>query len=159
MAGPRNARKHIRQYIDALTTDSHDYELRLREFAKSLEDRAFTWYTSLAPRSVLSWNDMATQFMKKFFAFEEKLKFSNLQQEKQRVSEGLLEYIHRFRDLSLLCYDPMEEESLVDVCISSMLYENHLYLENLLISSFIRLVKASKRISMSVRNPSKGSTS
>lgn len=59
----------------------------------------------------------------------------------------------------MLCYDPMEEESLVDVCISSMLYENHLYLENLLISSFIRLVKASKRISMSVRNPSKGSTS
>lgn len=82
MAGPRNARKHIRRYIDALTADSHDYELRLWEFAKSLEDRAFTWYTSLAPRSVLSWNDMATQFMKKFFAFEEKLKFSNLQQEK-----------------------------------------------------------------------------
>lgn len=29
----------------------------------------------------------------------------DLQQESQRVSEGLLDYIHRFRDLSLICYD------------------------------------------------------
>ena len=47
----------------------------------------------------------------------------DLQHEKQRVFEGLLEYIHRFRDLSLLCYDPVEEKRLVDVCIASMLYE------------------------------------
>ncbi|KAK7856691.1 aspartic proteinase cdr1 [Quercus suber] len=45
----RNAREHIRQYIDALTAHSHDHELRLREFSKSLEGQAFTWYTSFAP--------------------------------------------------------------------------------------------------------------
>ena len=48
---------------------------------------------------------------------------SDLQHEKQRVSEGLLVYIRKFRDLSLLCYDLMEEERLVDVCIVGMLYE------------------------------------
>ena len=80
---------------------------------------------------MLSWNDLATQFMKKFFALEEKLMLSDLQQEKQRVSEGLLEYICRFRDLSLLCYDPVEEERLVDVCIAGMLFEYQPYLENL----------------------------
>ena len=61
--------------------------------------------------------------MKKFFALEEKLMLSDLQHEKQRVSEGLLVYIRKFRDLSLLCYDLMEEERLVDVCIVGMLYE------------------------------------
>ena len=61
--------------------------------------------------------------MKKFFALEEKLMLSDLQHEKQRVSEGLLVYILKFRDLSLLCYDLMEEERLVDVCIVGMLYE------------------------------------
>ena len=60
-----NAREHIRQYVDALTAHSHDHELRLREFFKSLEGCAFTWYTSLALGSVLSWNDLAIQFMKK----------------------------------------------------------------------------------------------
>ena len=66
-----NAREHIKQYVDALTTHSHNNELRLREFSKSLKGQAFTWYTSLAPGLVLSWNNMATQFMKKFFALEE----------------------------------------------------------------------------------------
>ena len=74
---------------------------------------------------------MATQFMKKFFALEEKLTLSDLQREKHRVSKGLLEYIHRFKDLSLLCYDPVEKEKLVDVCIAGMLYEYRPYLENL----------------------------
>ena len=44
-----NAREHIRLYIDALTAHSQDHKLRLREFSKSLEGRAFTWYSSLAP--------------------------------------------------------------------------------------------------------------
>ena len=91
-----NAREHIRLYVDALTAHSLDHELRLREFSKSLEGQAFTWYSSLAPRLVLSWNDLVTQFMKKFFTLEEKLTLLDLQHEKQRVFEGLLEYIHRF---------------------------------------------------------------
>ena len=74
--------------------------------------------------------------MKKFFALEERLTLSDLQPEKQRVFEGLLEYIRRFRDLSLLCYNPVEEERLVDVCIAGMLYEYQPYLENLQIFSF-----------------------
>lgn len=74
----KNARKHIRRYVDVLTTHSHDHELRLGEFSKSLEGHAFTWYTSLAPGSVLSWNDLATQFMEKLFALEEKLTLVNL---------------------------------------------------------------------------------
>ena len=80
---------------------------------------------------MLSRNDLATQFMKKFFALEEKLTLSDLQHEKQRVSEGLLENIRRFQYLSLLCYNPMEEERLVDVCIAGMLYKYRPYLENL----------------------------
>ena len=69
--------------------------------------------------------------MKKFFTLEEMLMLSDLQHKKQRVSEGLLEYFRRFRDLSLLCYDPVEEERLLDVCIAGMLYKYRPYLENL----------------------------
>ena len=76
--------------------------MRLREFFKSLEGQAFTWSTNLTPGPVLILNDLVTQFMKMFFALEEKLMLSDLQHKKQRVSEGLLEYIRRFKDLSLL---------------------------------------------------------
>lgn len=102
---------------------------------------------------------MATQFMKKFFTLDEKLTLSDLQQERQRISKGLLDYICRFRDLSLICYDPIDEERLVDIFIAGKLYEHPTYLENLQISSFTTLVEASRRTSMLVRKPSKGSTS
>jgi len=96
--------------------------------------------------------------MKKLFALEEKLTLSNLQHEQQRVSEGLLLYLRRFRDLSLLCYDPVEEERLVDDCIVGMLYEyrSYFYLQ---ISTFTRLIEAARRTSASIRKLSKGSTS
>ncbi|KAK9997858.1 hypothetical protein SO802_017461 [Lithocarpus litseifolius] len=55
----RNAREHIRTYVDALTTNSHDHELRLREFSKSLIDQAFT-HSILSAGLILNWNDMAT---------------------------------------------------------------------------------------------------
>ena len=44
---------------------------------------------------------MAKQFIKKFFALEEKLTLSDMQQEKQIMSKGLLEHILKFKDLSL----------------------------------------------------------
>nr|POE59760.1 hypothetical protein CFP56_61797 [Quercus suber] len=109
-----NAREHIRQYVNVLTAHSYEHKLRLKEFSKSLEGRAFTWYTSLAPG---------------------------------------------FRDLSLLCYDLVEKERLVDVCIAGMLYEYRPYLENFQISSFTKRVEATRRTSMFVRKPLKGSTS
>ena len=76
-----NAREHIRTYIDKLTTHSHDHDLRLKEFSKSLKGCVLTWNTSHVPGSVLSWNDLATSFMKKYFALREKLTLSNLQHE------------------------------------------------------------------------------
>lgn len=109
-----------------------------------------TWFPS-------SWRK--TQFMKKFFTLDEKLTLPDLQQERQRIFERLLDYICRFRYLSLMCYDPVKEKRLVDICIVGMLYEYRPYFENLQISSFTRLVETSRRTSVSVKKPSKGSTS
>lgn len=65
------------------------------------------------------------------FTLNEKLTLSDLQQERLGISKGLLDYIRRFRDLSLMCYDLVEEQRLVDICIAGMLYEYQPYLENL----------------------------
>ena len=59
----------------------------------------------------------------------------------------------------MICYGPVEEERLVDICIVGMLYKYHPYLENLQIPYFTRLVEASKRTSILVRKPTKGLTS
>lgn len=58
-----------------------------------------------------------------------------------------------------MCYDLVEEERLVDICIAGMLYEYHPYLENLQIPSFKRLVETTRRTSMLVKKRSKSLTS
>ncbi len=47
-------KEHVSRFIDALGPHAGDYNLRLREFSKSLTDRAYTWYTTLALGSVHS---------------------------------------------------------------------------------------------------------
>ena len=47
-----SAVKHVSRFIHIMGPYARDKELCLREFAKSLVDRAYTWYTMLRPRSI-----------------------------------------------------------------------------------------------------------
>ena len=56
---------------------------------------------------------------------------ATLQATKQRNSENLKEYIKRFRDIALDCYDHCEENTLVEMCIGNTIMEYRVVLENL----------------------------
>ena len=95
---------HVSKFIDSMGPYVGNGDLCLREFSKSLCDRAYTWYTTLPPGSVRSWDDMVEMFCRKYFQMEEKITLVNLHSTKQRNGEDLLGYIHRFHDISLDCY-------------------------------------------------------
>ena len=61
---------------------------------------------------------------------------ATLQATKQRNSENLMEYIKRFRDIALDCYDHCEEKTLVEMCIGNTIMEYRVVLENLEIFQF-----------------------
>ena len=48
---------------------------------------------------------------------------ATLQATKQRSGEDLLEYIKRFKDIALDCYDHCEEKTLVEMCMANMIRE------------------------------------
>jgi hypothetical protein len=108
---------HVRKFIDSMDPYAGNGDLCLQEFSKSLDDRTYTWYTTLPPGSVRSWDDMVEMFYGKYFQVEEKITLVNLHSTKQRNGEDLLGYIHRFRDISLDCYANYEESELVGFCI------------------------------------------
>ena len=56
-----------------------DRELCLREFAKSLVDRAYTWYTTLRFGSIKTWEEMMKRFYAKYYPCEDKVTFQSLQ--------------------------------------------------------------------------------
>jgi hypothetical protein len=142
---------HISKFIDSMGAYAGNGDLCLREFSKSLDDRAYIWYTTLPPESVKTWEDMDELFCGKHFQAKEKITLVNLHTTKQVSGEDLLHYIHRFRDISLDCYANYEESELVGVCIDSMLPEFRAHLENLDISRFAQLLQKARKTALSVK--------
>uniref|UniRef100_A0A2N9GLZ0 Retrotransposon gag domain-containing protein n=1 Tax=Fagus sylvatica TaxID=28930 RepID=A0A2N9GLZ0_FAGSY len=146
-----NALVHISKFIDSMAAYAGNDDLCLREFSKSLDDRAYTWYTTLPPGSVKVWEDMVELFCGKYFQAEEKITLVNLHTTKQASGEDFLYYIHRFHDISLDCYANYEEGKLVGVCIDNMLPKFRAYLENLDISRFAQLLQKARKTALSVK--------
>jgi hypothetical protein len=142
---------HISKFIDSMGAYAGNGNLCLREFSKSLDDRAYTWYTTLPPGSVKTWEDMVELFCGKYFQAEEKVTLVNLHTTKQTNGKDLLRYIHRFRDISLDCYANYEEGELVGVCIDNILPEFRAHLENLDISRFAQLLQKARKTALSVK--------
>ncbi|CAL8121217.1 unnamed protein product [Prunus armeniaca] len=146
-------KEHVNRFIDALGPYAGDHNLRLREFSKSLTDRAYTWYTTLAPDSIHSWESLASRFCKKYFQHEERVTTTQLNNTRQKHGEDPVDFVRRFRDLALDCYDEKDEEALVEICISNIVADYRVYLENIGISQFSRLLEAVRKTSMSVKPP------
>ena len=67
------------RFIHTMGPYAGDKEFCLREFAKSLVDRAYTWYTTLIPKSIKTWDEMMEKFCAKYYPGEDKITFQNLQ--------------------------------------------------------------------------------
>ncbi|CAL9025182.1 unnamed protein product [Prunus brigantina] len=127
-------KEHVNRFVDALGPHAGDYNFRLREFSKSLTDRAYTWYTTLTLGSVCFWDDLASQFCKKYFQHEERVTTTQLNNTRQKHGEDPVDFLRRFRDLALDCYDEKDKEALVEICISNIVADYRVYLENIGIS-------------------------
>ena len=83
----KNTVEHVSRFIHTIGPYIADKELCLREFAKSLMDRAYTWYTTLRPGSIKTWDEIMERFCAKYYPSEDKVTFQCLQMVKQRFGE------------------------------------------------------------------------
>lgn len=94
---------------------------------------------------------MVDVFCTKYFHGEETVMLATLQATKQRNGDDLIEYIKRFRDIAINCYDHCEEKTLVEMCITNMIQEFRDVLENLEISQFAQLLQKARKTAQSVK--------
>ena len=137
--------EHVSRFIHTMGPYAGDKELCLREFAKSIVDRVYTWYTTLRPRSIKTLDEMMERFCAKYHPGEDKVTFQSLQMVRQRPGEDPVQFIKRFEDVSLDCYGDHEEKELVETCISNMLFDYRLNLENLYITQVVDLLQRTRR--------------
>ena len=146
-----SAMEYMSRFIYTMSPYARDRELCLREFAKSLVDRAYTWYTMLRPGSIKTWDEMMERFCAKYYPGEDKVTFQSLQMVRQRPREDPVQFIKRFEDISLDCYGDHEEKELVETCISNMFFDYRLNLENLCITQFANLLQRTRRTAQTIR--------
>ncbi|KAJ1379934.1 Retrotransposon gag domain [Sesbania bispinosa] len=124
--GTSSAREHLMCFLDDLGIHRNNKELRLKEFSKSLSGRAFTWYVKLRPHSIRKWEELASEFCGKFLEEEGALHIMDLGRVKQKLGEGLVAFIKRYRDRALQSdvveamkrqgKRPKDADSTYDVC-------------------------------------------
>ena len=146
-----NSKEHVARFLDNLGIYREDEALRMREFSKSLTDRAYTWYANLEPGSITSWAQMASMFHAKFFSVEEKVTTVSLSREVQGDNENLVKYVDRFRDRAMECHDNTSEENLVQLCIHGMLRDYRIHLINLSLPAFSDLMVAARNLAKDIR--------
>ena len=83
---------------------------------------------------------MIERFCEKYYLGEDKVTFQSFQMVRQR-----------FEDISLDCYGDHEEKELVETCISNMLFDYRLNLENLCITQFVDLLQRTRKTTQTMR--------
>ena len=94
---------------------------------------------------------MMERFCAKYYLGEDKVTFQSLQMVRQRLGEDPVQFIKRFEDVSLDCCEDHEEKELMETCMSNMLFDYRLNLENLCITQFADLLQRTKRTVLTMR--------
>jgi hypothetical protein len=94
----RTTWEHVSQYLAQLGGARSIDALKVRLFSLLLIGTAFSWFSSLSPNSIDSWEQLEHKFHDHFYSLEKELKLSDLTSVRQSRDESINDYIRRFRD-------------------------------------------------------------
>ena len=90
----------------AKTQDQEETKL-VRQFVWSLKENTFEWYTNLEPKVIDNWQQLETEFLNRFYSTRCVVSMKELTNTKQRKGKLVIDYINRWRALSLDCKDKL----------------------------------------------------
>ncbi|KAA0056779.1 retrotransposon gag protein [Cucumis melo var. makuwa] len=106
-----NPKQHIAHFVETCENAGSRGDQLVRQFIRSLKGNAFEWYTDLEPEVINSWKQLEKEFLNRFYSFRRTVSMMELTNTKQRKGEPVIDYINRWRALSLDCKDRLTELS------------------------------------------------
>ena len=93
----------------------------MRLFSLSLTGTFFSWFSSLAPNSIRSWDELEQKFHDYFYSGDNETKLTDLTSVKQGRDEYIHEYFKRFKDIKNRCFNlSLSEKDLVDLALAGL---------------------------------------
>ena len=95
----RSTWEHISQYVAQLGEASSNNALRVRLFSLSLTGTAFSWFSSLSPNLVRTWNELEQKFHDHFYIGENAAKLIDLTSVRLGRDESISDYFKKLKKL------------------------------------------------------------
>jgi len=83
---------------------------------------AFTWFTTLPPHSIFSWNQLKKAFHEQFYMGQSKINLKELASVHQKTHESIDDYLNRFRLLKARCFTSVPEHELGEMAAGGLDY-------------------------------------
>ncbi|KAA0050346.1 ty3-gypsy retrotransposon protein [Cucumis melo var. makuwa] len=119
--GKGNIKQHIAHFVETCENAGSRGDQLVRQFVRSLKENAFEWYTDLEPEVIDNWEQLEIEFLNRFYSTRRVVSMMGFRNIKQRKEEPIIDYINRWRALSLDCKDKLTELSAVEMCTQDML--------------------------------------
>ncbi|KAM1270364.1 hypothetical protein ACFX13_032282 [Malus domestica] len=118
--GKGNPKQHVAHFVETCNNAGTEGDYLAKQFVRSLKGNAFEWYTDLEPKSINSWDQLEREFLNRFYSTRRTVSMLELTSTKQWKDEPVIDYINRWRTLSLDCKDRLSETSSIEMCIQGM---------------------------------------
>jgi len=114
--------EHIARYLMEAGDITNNENLKMKYFPSSLTKNAFTWFTTLPPHSIFSWNQVEKAFHEQFYMGHSKISLKELASVRRRSQESINDYLNRFRLHKARCFTIVPEHELVEMAAGGLYY-------------------------------------
>ena len=114
--------EHIAHYLTEAGDIANNENLRMKHFPSSLTKNAFTWFTTLPPHSIFTWNQLEKAFREQFYMGQSKISLKELGSVRRKMSESIDDYLNGFRLLKARCFTQVHEHELVEMAAGGLDY-------------------------------------
>ncbi|KAM1579590.1 hypothetical protein ACFX1Z_041014 [Malus domestica] len=153
--GKGNPKQHVAHFVETCNNARTEGDYLAKQFVRSLKGNAFEWYTDLEPESINSWEQLEREFLNCFYSTRRTVSMLELTSTKQWKDEPVIDYINRWRTLSLDCKDRLSKTSSIEMCIQGMQWGLQYILQGIKPRTFEELATRAHGMELSIAHHGK----
>ncbi|KAM1220086.1 hypothetical protein ACFX13_047931 [Malus domestica] len=153
--GKGNPKQHFAHFIETCNNAGTEGDYLAKQFVRSLKGNAFEWYADLEPESINSWEQLEKEFLNRFYSTCCTVSMLELTITKQWRDEPVVDYINRWRNLSLDYKDRLSKISSIEMCVQGMQWGLHYILQGIKPQTFEELATRAHDMKLSIAHHGK----